>query len=178
MGKPESAAERQRKQLIFVNKRSITNKSISFAVKNAYGSLIPKNTYPPYVLLIDVPPNTIDVNVHPRKEEVKFTDEKIIFDGVKTAVKQALDRVNLTPGSAKVDPFGDPFGAPPFGGAAPGFGTGFGSKAPMPNARFGGAPKPFAPPLGNKAKPAGAKPFPSFPPMGAKRLGKIWQKTH
>ncbi len=107
-GKPELAGERKREQFLFVNKRNISDKQLSFAVKNAYGSLIPKNNYPVYVLFVDVPPNIVDVNVHPRKEEVKFSNTNLIFSSIKSAVKGALDRVDLTPGSQNnKDDFGD-----------------------------------------------------------------------
>jgi DNA mismatch repair protein MutL len=99
VGKPELASERKKHQYIFVNKRNIENKSIAFAAKDAYSSLIPKNTYPVFIIFIDVAPNIVDVNVHPRKEEVKFTNDHLIFDSVKNAVKKSLDRANLTPGS-------------------------------------------------------------------------------
>lgn len=117
-GKPEIASERRKLQIIFVNKRTIENKSIAFAVRNAYSSLIPKNTYPQYVLFIDVQPNIVDVNVHPRKEEVKFSNEQLIFTSVRNAVKAALDRTNLVPGSENPKPFSsNPFATPsPFGG--------------------------------------------------------------
>jgi len=123
VAKPELASERNKNQYIFVNRRHITNKSISFAVKSAYESLIPKNVYPPYLVFIDVAPNIVDVNVHPRKEEVKFSDEQLIFNSIKSAVKGALDRANLTPGSAPANnsPFGNQF-ASPFGKPSP-FGT-------------------------------------------------------
>jgi len=101
--KPELASERKKKQYLFVNKRHINSKSISYAVKKAYGSLIPNNTYPPFIVFIDVEPNIVDVNVHPRKLEVKFSDEKFIFSSVQTAVKAALDRTDLTPGNEKQD---------------------------------------------------------------------------
>lgn len=138
-GKPELASERKKFQMIFVNKRAIENKSIAFAVKDAYSSLIPKNTYPPYVLFIDVQPNIVDVNVHPRKEEVKFSNEQLIFTSVKSAVKAALDRTNLVPGSK--DPFASNPMSSPFGAGPAGFGS-FNSPAPMANP-FGSQPRPF-----------------------------------
>ena len=149
-GKPELASERKKFQMIFVNKRAIENKSIAFAVKDAYSSLIPKNTYPPYVLFIDVQPNIVDVNVHPRKEEVKFSNEQLIFTSVRTAVKTALDRTNLVPGSENKNPFSnDPFSPNPMASA---FG-GFNPSSQMPPRSFGSQPRPFARPM-SPQKPA------------------------
>ena len=149
VSKPEMASDRKKFQYIFINKRTIENKSIAFAVKDAYSSLIPKNTYPAFVLFIDVPSNIVDVNVHPRKEEVKFTNDKLIFESVRSATKGALDRYNLTPGAAvnqnesNEDPFGmvsNPFGNIPHG-ARPTPGSGLTSNSPMPRS-------PFSRPLG------------------------------
>lgn len=144
VGKPEIAAERKKHQYIFVNKRNIENKSISFAAKDAYGSLIPKNTYPIFIIFIDVAPNIVDVNVHPRKEEVKFTNDALIFESVRSAVKKSLDRANLSPGSLPGSPSGfnipqsdtpTPFNSP-FGGSAP--------RTPNINQPFSPTKSPFA----------------------------------
>lgn len=154
-GKPEIASENPKNQYIFVNKRKINDKSISFAIKESYSSLIPKNYYPQYVLFIDVPPNIVDVNVHPRKEEVKFSNQNLIFSSVKTAVQKALDRANLTPGAttpkdpfASTNPFGKPDPLAPFGTQKPFGSTPFGSKATTPSP-FGAKTKPFGTPLGS-----------------------------
>lgn len=143
VAKPEIASERKKNQYLFVNKRAINNRAINFAIKDAYGTLIPNNTYPPFIIFIDVPANIVDVNVHPRKEEVKFTNEQFIFTSVKSAVKKSLDRVNLTPGSQDKKPgFGDsPFGGG-FGAGSGGFGGtgGFGGAGGFGGSRgYGGA---------------------------------------
>lgn len=145
IGKPELASERKKFQYIFVNRRAIENKSIAFAVKDAYSSLIPKNTYPAFVLFIDVPANIVDVNVHPRKEEVKFTNDKLIFSAVQDACKGALDRHNLTPGAkvAEEDIFGDapgmdsPFAPRPAGMQRPPLRTPSFNDMPMPGSMPG-----------------------------------------
>lgn len=146
-GKPEIASERKKLQMIFVNKRAIENKSIAFAVKDAYSSLIAKNLYPQYVLFIDVQANIVDVNVHPRKEEVKFSNEQLIFTSVKNAIKAGLDRTNLVPGSGNTsnNPFSpNIFDRPsPFGNASKNLGgfSGFNTNPQMQT------PKPFAKPF-------------------------------
>ena len=165
IGKPELASDRKKTQYVFVNKRAIENKNIAFAAKQAYSTLIPKNNYPQFILFIDVPANIVDVNVHPRKEEVKFSNDKFIFDAVMEACKKALERSNLTPGSTnnmnnQMKQFGappsslgatpKPFGTPPspFGATPKPFGT--------PPSPFGAAPKPF----GNPGSPLAPKPKP------------------
>lgn len=77
-------------QFLFLNKRYIQNKSINWAVVNAYQSMLPRGSYPFYCLFLDIDPETIDVNVHPSKIEVRFEDEKAVFSLVHRAVKEAL----------------------------------------------------------------------------------------
>lgn len=77
-------------QSYIINRRVISNRSIAKALDNAYHSLLPKSGYPLAVLQLTVPRETLDVNVHPQKSEVKFSDEQIIFRAVYKAVSQAL----------------------------------------------------------------------------------------
>ncbi len=77
-------------QSYIINRRVISNRSIAKALDNAYHSLLPKSGYPLAVLQLTVPCETLDVNVHPQKSEVKFSDEQIIFRAVYKAVSQAL----------------------------------------------------------------------------------------
>lgn len=77
-------------QTIIVNDRVITDKAITKAIDNAYHALLPKGGYPLVLLDIVVPPETVDINVHPRKSEVKFADDKPIFKAVYHAILQGL----------------------------------------------------------------------------------------
>ncbi|MGF0095374.1 DNA mismatch repair endonuclease MutL [Peptoniphilus sp. SGI.035] len=65
-------------QYIFVNGRFIRNVNISRAVEKKYHSLIPLNRYPVFVLYIDIDPKLIDVNIHPKKNEIKISNENIL----------------------------------------------------------------------------------------------------
>ena len=77
-------------QTIIVNNRVISDKTIMKAVDNAYHALLPKNGHPLVVLNITVPAGMVDINVHPRKSEVKFSDDKIIFKAVYHGILNAL----------------------------------------------------------------------------------------
>jgi DNA mismatch repair protein MutL len=77
-------------QTLLVNGRIINNRMISKAIDHAYQSQIPKSGFPFAVLKIDVDTETIDVNVHPQKSEVKFSDESSIYKGVFKALSDAL----------------------------------------------------------------------------------------
>ena len=78
-------------QTFIVNGRVIENRTISKAVDEAYKSLVPKSGFPLAVVIIDVPQNSIDVNVHPQKIELKFDDEGKIFKAVYHAVRAAVE---------------------------------------------------------------------------------------
>ena len=78
-------------QTTIVNQRVISDKAIYKAIDTAYHALLPKGGYPLVVLQIVVPPGTVDINVHPRKSEVKFSDDKPVFKAVYNSILQALE---------------------------------------------------------------------------------------
>ena len=78
-------------QYFFVNGRSVKNTTILAAFENAYKNSVMVGKFPGGVLFITLPPELVDVNVHPSKIEVRFSDEKAIFDAVYHAVKIALN---------------------------------------------------------------------------------------
>src|SRR5207248_754896 len=70
---------------------------LNHALQNAYQDMIPADSFPMYVLFIDLDPAQVDVNVHPTKQEIKFEDEKIVYAFVQAAVKHALAQFSITP---------------------------------------------------------------------------------
>lgn len=97
VGKPETARKTRGDQYFFVNNRFIKSPYLNHAVMNAYQQMIPADSFPLYVLFIDLDPTQIDVNVHPTKQEIKFEDEKIIYAFVQAAVKHALAQFSVSP---------------------------------------------------------------------------------
>jgi DNA mismatch repair protein MutL len=97
VGKPETAKKTRGDQYFFVNNRFIKSPYLNHAVMNAYQEMIPSDSFPLYVLFIDLDPTVVDVNVHPTKQEIKFEDEKIIYAFVQAAVKHALAQFSVTP---------------------------------------------------------------------------------
>jgi DNA mismatch repair protein MutL len=97
IGKPESAKKRRGDQYFFVNDRFIKSPYLNHSVAEAYRDLIPGDAHPAYYLFLEVNPQTIDINIHPTKTEVKFQDEKIIYALLHSAVKRALGKANLGP---------------------------------------------------------------------------------
>ncbi len=97
VGKPETAKRTRGDQYLFVNSRFIRSAYLNHAVMNAYQDMIPTDSFPLYVLFIDLDPAQIDINVHPTKQEIKFEDEKIVYAFVQAAVKHALAQFSITP---------------------------------------------------------------------------------
>jgi DNA mismatch repair protein MutL len=97
VGTPASSKKKRGLQYFFVNNRFIKNAYLDHAVKSAYYQLIPEGENPAYFIFITVPPNVIDVNIHPTKTEIKFEDEKTVYAILKTSVKRALGKNNLAP---------------------------------------------------------------------------------
>lgn len=96
IAKPQYNSTSQTKQFTFVNNRFVTDQSVATAVKEAYGVSLPYRTQPIFILFITLPHDTVDVNVHPRKERIKFIENKFVFDSVKQAVAETLAKNNLT----------------------------------------------------------------------------------
>ena len=88
--KPSAIRSSRSWQTFIVNGRIIANRAIAKAIDNAYHALIPKTGYPLVALNIQVPQNTVDVNVHPQKSEMKFEDESRVFKAVYKAVLDAI----------------------------------------------------------------------------------------
>ena len=90
ISKPSLLKSSRQYQTLIINRRVVESSAVSKAVDNAYHSLLPRNGYPILVLAFTVAPESIDVNVHPQKREIKFSDEQSIFRLVYHSVLQSL----------------------------------------------------------------------------------------
>ncbi|HEX3052559.1 MAG TPA: DNA mismatch repair endonuclease MutL [Aggregatilineaceae bacterium] len=90
--------------VLFVNGRAIVDQSLSYAVVQAYHTLMPTGRYPLAVLLINMPPDEVDVNVHPTKAEVRFRSPDGVFSAVQKAVRRAVVDQSPVP---SMDPYAD-----------------------------------------------------------------------
>jgi len=94
--KPEVSRSTQGGIFTYVNNRAVTSKVVNNAIKEVYSQHTAKNKYPIAVVKIDMPPEHVDVNVHPAKTQVKFLDDKRVYNAVLDAVKRALESPMLT----------------------------------------------------------------------------------
>ncbi|MBE0422683.1 MAG: DNA mismatch repair endonuclease MutL [Lutibacter sp.] len=95
--KPEFAKRKRDEQFFFVNDRFIKNAYLNHAVSSAFENLLSGGHYPTYFLYLTVPTNSIDINIHPTKTEIKFDDEKTLYAILRSAVKHSLGQYNVGP---------------------------------------------------------------------------------
>lgn len=95
VGTPESAKKKRNEQYFFVNGRYMKHAYFNKAVSEAYGRLIAPDTFASYFIFFEVEPETIDVNVHPQKIEIKFENERSIFPILMATVKEAIGKFSL-----------------------------------------------------------------------------------
>ena len=98
IGKPTCSKSSRSMQNFFVNKRFVKSKVGSAALEEGFKNSVMVGKFPYCVLYVDVPPEMVDVNVHPAKTEIKFANEKSVFEAVYYAVKSALMFVNNSSG--------------------------------------------------------------------------------
>ena len=91
IGRSDNCRANRNMQNFFINGRYVKSKTATAAIEQAYTSYIAEGKFPVCVLFIDISPFSVDVNVHPAKLEVKFSNEKAVFEAVYYAVKSAMD---------------------------------------------------------------------------------------
>ncbi|RPH32323.1 MAG: DNA mismatch repair endonuclease MutL [Bacteroidales bacterium] len=97
IGRPESARKSAGEQFFFVNNRYFKSPYLHRAVVNSYDRLLSADSIPPYFIYLEVDPNTIDVNIHPTKTEIKFEDERTLWQIVHAVVKESLGKFSVAP---------------------------------------------------------------------------------
>ncbi len=97
VGKPEYAKKTRGEQYFFVNNRFIKSAYLNHAIASAFDGLLKNGTHPSYFLNLKVDPQTIDINIHPTKTEIKFDDEHTLYALLRSAVKHSLGQFNIAP---------------------------------------------------------------------------------
>ncbi|MGY6647283.1 DNA mismatch repair endonuclease MutL [Wenyingzhuangia sp. IMCC45574] len=95
--KPEFAKKKRGEQFFFVNDRFIKSPYLHHAINSAFDGLLDREYHPGYFLYLEVPTHTIDINIHPTKTEVKFDNEKVLYEIIKASVKHSLGQFNMKP---------------------------------------------------------------------------------
>jgi DNA mismatch repair protein MutL len=103
VGRPTVARARGAQQVFSVNGRPIKSRLIGAAVRSGYGELLPHNRHPIVFLLMNLDPRIVDANVHPTKREVRFSDTRVVFGLVESAVREALMSHDTAPTLATYD---------------------------------------------------------------------------
>lgn len=97
VSKPEFAKKSRGEQFFFVNDRFIKSGYLHHAVMAAYDGILKDGTQPSYFLNLTLPPNTIDINIHPTKTEIKFDDEQALYAILRASIKHSLGQFNVAP---------------------------------------------------------------------------------
>ncbi|MBP2282926.1 DNA mismatch repair protein MutL [Flavobacterium sp. CG_23.5] len=97
VSKPEFAKKNRGEQFFFVNDRFIKSGYLHHAVMAAYDGILKDGAQPSYFLYLTVPPNTIDINIHPTKTEIKFDDEHALYAILRASIKHSLGQFNVAP---------------------------------------------------------------------------------
>jgi len=93
---PSGAVKSKKEQFFFVNNRFVKNPFLNHAIYDAYKELISFQSHPKYFVFLTLDPKHIDINIHPTKTEVKFTDDKTMYMLLNSAVKRALGKANVS----------------------------------------------------------------------------------
>jgi len=97
VSKPEFAKKNRGEQFFFVNDRFIKSHYLHHAVMAAYEGILKDGSQPSYYLYLTVPPNTIDINIHPTKTEIKFDNESAMYAILRASIKHSLGQFNVAP---------------------------------------------------------------------------------
>lgn len=97
IGKPEHAKKKSGEQFFFVNNRFMRHPYFHKAVLTAYENILSLDTHPTYFIFFEINPESIDINIHPTKTEIKFEEEKSVWQILQATIKQSLGKFNITP---------------------------------------------------------------------------------
>jgi DNA mismatch repair protein MutL len=97
IGKPSFAKKTRGEQFFFVNNRFVKNSYLNHAIGQAMADLLPPKSYPSYFIQLEIDPAELDINIHPTKTEIKFSDEKSIYAILRAATKQSINKFRISP---------------------------------------------------------------------------------
>lgn len=92
IGKPEAGRKDRKLQYLFINKRAVQEKALQRAIQDAYTGFLPKELYPTYFVYLELDPKIVDVNVHPRKLEVRIENGQQLFGALRNLISNELNK--------------------------------------------------------------------------------------
>lgn len=95
--KPQFCKKSRKDQYLFLNQRFFKSGYLHHAIKGAYEGLLQADEQPSYFLFLEMDPSLVDVNVHPTKQEIKFQDERMMYNLIRVTVRHGLGKHQLTP---------------------------------------------------------------------------------
>lgn len=104
VGSPETAKRSRGDQYLYVNNRFIKSSYLNHAITSAFEGLMSSEQFPLYVINLQIDPSRIDINVHPTKTEIKFDDERTVYQLLKASVRKALGQYAMVPDTEIFDP--------------------------------------------------------------------------
>ena len=97
ISRPDAARVSRTHQYLFINLRPVSSRALNHAVYEGYGSILPRDRYPVSIIFLNIDLDQVDVNVHPAKREIRFSDESRVFERLLRAIRLALQNSDVVP---------------------------------------------------------------------------------
>ena len=97
ISRPDAARVSRTHQYLFINLRSVSSRALNHAVFEGYGSILPRERYPVSIIFLTIDFDQVDVNVHPAKREIRFSEESKVYEKLLRAIRMALQNSDIVP---------------------------------------------------------------------------------
>ena len=97
ISRPDAARVSRTHQHLFINLRPVSSRALNHAVFEGYGSILPRERYPVSIIFLTIDLDQVDVNVHPTKREIRFSDESMVYKTLLRAIRMALQNSDVVP---------------------------------------------------------------------------------
>ena len=97
ISRPDAARVSRTHQYLFINLRSVSSRALNHAVFEGYGSILPRERYPVSIIFLTIDFDQVDVNVHPAKREIRFSEESKVYEKLLRDIRLALQNSDIVP---------------------------------------------------------------------------------